>query len=112
MLDRELLDTLTEGDEDFARELVDTFLRSSRGILAKLSRSVDSSEKFASNVHALKGAGMTVGLTSLSNLAARYETLGKQGADPQVLAQGLEEIQAEAQTAERELQDYLQKAFG
>lgn len=112
MLDRELLDSLTEGDEQFARELVETFLRSSQGILEELSVSLESPGRFSSSAHALKGAGMSVGLTSLSSLAAKYEAIGKQGGDGQALSQGFQELQAETERAEAALNDYLKSSFG
>ncbi len=112
MLDRELLDSLTEGDEQFARELVETFLRSSRSLLEDLANCLESPQKFTSNAHALKGAGMSVGLTRFSSLAAKYEKIGKQGGDPGALSQGLEELKSEAVTAEAALRSYLENSFG
>ena len=81
VLDRQRLRDLTDGDMEFERELLETFVTSVRSLLGELraglmARNVAGVTKEA---HALKGVSLNVGAVSMAKWAAELETAARAG---------------------------------
>lgn len=81
VLDRQRLRDLTDGDAEFERELLETFLVSVRGLLGDLRAALMARNpvSVAKEAHTLKGVCLNVGATSLANCAAELETAARAG---------------------------------
>jgi histidine phosphotransfer protein HptB len=80
-IDEEFLTELLEGDQDFARELFETYTDSAESSLLEADQflsSEDPSEVFRS-FHTLKGASASVGLLGVRALAREFEIDAKMG---------------------------------
>jgi two-component system, sensor histidine kinase and response regulator len=82
--DQEILDGLNEvcgGDEDFARELAESFLESAPRCVVGIDRAVQScdSRELASQAHALKGISSTIGCHDLAAVSAEMEQAARRG---------------------------------
>jgi two-component system sensor histidine kinase/response regulator len=75
-VDFALLGVLTDGDMEFARELVETFIGSSRAILSQMRASVQAMdrEQLRKCVHQLKGASANIHALQLHALCRALET--------------------------------------
>lgn len=80
---RRLMADVREGDEDLARDLLETFELDVERRLAAFQRalSFEDRDEAAEAVHALKGASATVGAPRVSALCARLESALKEGDD-------------------------------
>lgn len=76
VLDRQRLRDLTDGDAEFERELLETFVASVRVLLGDLRASLMARDpaSVAKAAHALKGVSLNVGATSMAKCAAELET--------------------------------------
>ena len=81
MLDREHLRELTDGDAEFERELLGCYKDSARNILADLRASLSAGDPagIAREAHALKGASLSIGATSMAQCAAEIEIAARAG---------------------------------
>lgn len=112
ILDRELLDALSDGDKEFTRDLFDTFLKSGRQHMVLIDRGVESGDtsSFVTEVHALKGASASLGLVQLSDLAAEIERAAK-GGDIELCRQNRQALNEAFAAAEQALRRYLREGF-
>lgn len=81
VLDRARLRDLTDGDAEFERELLETFVASARVLLAELRAGLVSRNAVAvaKEAHALKGVSLNVGATSMAKFAAELEMSARAG---------------------------------
>jgi HPt (histidine-containing phosphotransfer) domain-containing protein len=81
VLDRLRLRDLTDGDAEFERELLETFVASARVLLAELRAGLMARDAsaVAKDAHALKGVSLNVGATSMAKCAAELETAARAG---------------------------------
>jgi HPt (histidine-containing phosphotransfer) domain-containing protein len=81
VLDRLRLRELTDGDADFERELLETFVASARVLMAELRAGLmaRNAAALAKDAHSLKGVSLNVGATSLAKLAAELEMAARTG---------------------------------
>ncbi len=83
-----------DGDEGFARELVELFIASGDDALAKIAAAIAKQDYHAvkENAHAIKGASANLRALATSELAARLEAAAKNGNKDQIpaLAQALQ----------------------
>jgi HPt (histidine-containing phosphotransfer) domain-containing protein len=82
--------------EEFAAELVDTFLEEASGMLAELrsARAENHADRFRRAAHSLKSNSETLGASKLAALARELEVRGL-NADPSNDADGLAAVDAE-----------------
>jgi HPt (histidine-containing phosphotransfer) domain-containing protein len=103
-LDRQRLRDLTDGDVEFERELLETFVASVRVLLGDLRASLMARNptSIAKDAHALKGVCLNVGATSMAKCAAELETAARAGkVDP--IDVTLEQLRNEEQALWAEL---------
>lgn len=81
VLDRQRLRNLTDGDAEFERELIETFVASARELLASLRSGLmaRNAAAVAKDSHALKGMSLNVGATSMAKWAAGLEMAARAG---------------------------------
>jgi HPt (histidine-containing phosphotransfer) domain-containing protein len=81
VLDRLRLRDLTDGDAEFERELLETFVASARVLLAELRAGLmaRNTAAVAKDAHSLKGVSLNVGATSLAKCAAEIEMAARAG---------------------------------
>jgi HPt (histidine-containing phosphotransfer) domain-containing protein len=81
ILDRLRLRDLTDGDAEFERELLETFVASARVLLAELRAGLmaRNAAAVAKDAHSLKGVSLNVGATSLAKCAAEIEMAARAG---------------------------------
>ena len=81
VLDRQRLRDLTDGDAEFERELIETFVASARVLLAELRAGLMARNAAAvtKDAHALKGVSLNVGATSMAKCAAELEMAARAG---------------------------------
>jgi HPt (histidine-containing phosphotransfer) domain-containing protein len=81
VLDRLRLRDLTDGDAEFERELLETFVASVRVLLGELREGLMTRNAVAisKDAHSLKGMSLNVGATSLSKFAAELEMSARAG---------------------------------
>jgi HPt (histidine-containing phosphotransfer) domain-containing protein len=104
VLDRLRLRDLTDGDADFERELLETFVASARVLMAELRAGLmaRNAAAIAKDAHSLKGVSLNVGATSLAKFAAELDMAARAGKiDPIDLT--LEQLRSEEQALWEEL---------
>jgi histidine phosphotransfer protein HptB len=104
VLDRRRLRDLTDGDAEFERELLETFITSAKGLLGELRANLiaRNAAGISKEAHALKGVSLNVGATSLAKFAAALEATARTGkVDP--IDVTLEELRSEEQALWAEL---------
>jgi HPt (histidine-containing phosphotransfer) domain-containing protein len=104
VLDRLRLRDLTDGDADFERELLETFVASARVLMAELRAGLmaRNAAAIAKDAHSLKGVSLNVGATSLAKFAAELDMAARAGnLDPIDLT--LEQLRSEEQALWAEL---------
>lgn len=81
VLDRNQLLELTDGDEQFEHELLDTYRASVTNILARLRASLAAGEltQVMREAHALKGASLNVGALAMGRCAGTIEEAARTG---------------------------------
>jgi HPt (histidine-containing phosphotransfer) domain-containing protein len=81
VLDRGRLRDLTDGDADFERELLETFVASARVLMAQLRAGLMARNAVAvgKEAHSLKGVCLNVGATSFAKFAAEVEMAARAG---------------------------------
>lgn len=81
VLDRLRLRDLTEGDAEFERDLLETFVASARELMADVRAGLMARDtaSVAKDAHALKGVSLNVGATSLAKFAAELEMTARGG---------------------------------
>lgn len=81
VFDRQRLRELTDGDTEFERELIDTYLTSVRAMLGDLRANLlaRNAAAVAKEAHALKGASFNVGAISMAKYAAELEMSARTG---------------------------------
>jgi HPt (histidine-containing phosphotransfer) domain-containing protein len=89
--DHEVLEGLNEvcgPDEDFARELAESFLENAPSCLCGIDRAlhVRDARELASQAHSLKGISSTIGCHSLAHLSADMEQAARRGDFPAALS--------------------------
>jgi CheY-like chemotaxis protein len=79
LIDWTYIDSITDGDEDFKAELLQTFFESTSKILKKLEQAI--AEKNCSEIsriaHLIKGSSANLGITSIAAIANDLEQLGR-----------------------------------
>lgn len=104
VLDRRRLRDLTEGNEEFERELLETFAASARSLLADLRASLVARHAagVARDAHALKGVCLNVGAISMAKCSGELEVAARGGTvDPIEVV--LEQLRSEEQALWAEL---------
>lgn len=104
VLDRLRLRDLTDGDVEFERELLETFIESAKALFGELRAGLMSrnAASIAKGAHSLKGASLNVGANSLAKFAAELEMSAKAGTvEPIDLT--LEQLRSEEQALWAEL---------
>ena len=104
VLDRLRLRDLTDGDAEFERELLETFVSSARALMAELRAGLMARNAMAvaKQAHTLKGMSLNVGANSLAKFAAELEAAGRAGnVDPIDVA--LEQLRSEERALWAEL---------
>ena len=81
------LSSMTTGDTDFAKELVEEFLVHSQGQVARIEQlsSVPDFNEVARFAHSLNGSSANLGANHLSHAARRLEHAAKEENGPEVL---------------------------
>jgi len=81
VLDRQRLRDLTDGDVEFERELLETFVASARVLLGGLRAGLMARNAVvvAKEAHSLKGVCLNVGATSMAKYVAELETSARAG---------------------------------
>jgi HPt (histidine-containing phosphotransfer) domain-containing protein len=104
VLDRLRLRDLTDGDAEFERELLETFVASARVLLAELRASLmaRNAVAIAKDAHSLKGVSLNVGATSMAKCAAELELAARAGKIEPIDAT-LEQLRSEEQALWAEL---------
>jgi two-component system sensor histidine kinase/response regulator len=89
---------ITDGDPEFASELIDAFITSGEEALSSMRAGMERSDSTAVKqaAHKLKGAAANLYLTQLADLAARIETHSASAAD---CAQDVKDIGAQFRNA-------------
>jgi len=79
--DFDQLDAITGGDAEFEREVLEEYLNSAPGDLAKVRDAVLGSQAATASgaAHALKGASGTIGAKGFAAIALEIEKAGKAG---------------------------------
>jgi len=105
-IDGPAFEALTGGDIEFARELAHTFLHTSEGILAELSRAARQGDRggLSRAAHSLKGASANIHAKPLRALAADLESRAATFPDVELL-QHIARLAAERQRVITALQD-------
>ena len=99
-IDRSYLSSITEDDEEFERELIDSYLGASPPTLDRLRDAVSRSDvgEVREAAHALKGSSRAIGAVALGTLCetlearARAEDLSEAEALRVAIVQGYQEI--------------------
>ncbi len=80
-INREHLNEITGGDEEFAQELLVEYLQSTTEIAEELRQQVDSPdcEKIRSLAHSIKGSSLSVGADGISQAAREIEDNARLG---------------------------------
>jgi HPt (histidine-containing phosphotransfer) domain-containing protein len=104
VLDRRRLRDLTDGDAEFERELLETFVASARVLMAQLraGRMARNAVAVGKEAHSLKGVSLNVGATSLAKLAAEIEMAARAG-NVEPIDVTLEQLRSEEQALWAEL---------
>jgi HPt (histidine-containing phosphotransfer) domain-containing protein len=104
VLDRPRLRDLTDGDAEFERELLETFVASARVLLAELRAGLmaRNAVAVAKEAHSLKGVSLNVGATSLAKCAAELEMSARAG-KVEMIDVTLEQLRTEEQALWAEL---------
>jgi len=104
VLDRLRLRDLTDGDAEFERELLETFVASARVLLAELRAGLmaRNAVAIAKDAHSLKGVSLNVGATSMARCAAELELAARAGKIEPIDAT-LEQLRSEEQALWAEL---------
>ena len=104
VLDRLRLRDLTDGDAEFERELLETFVASARVLLAELRAGLmaRNAAAVAKGAHTLKGVSLNVGATSLARCAADLEMAARAG-NLEPIGLVLEQLRSEEQALWAEL---------
>lgn len=107
-VDMELFELLTDGDKDFALELVEMWETKSTEDLTLLNRALDSNDSDAvvKVAHSLKGASANLGAVTVQSAAKRLEAMGREG-DLSMAASLLERLAHEIERAKSVYQDYF-----
>jgi hypothetical protein len=102
VLDRSRLAELSGNEDDFERQLLEVFLISATGDVARLSSAVETSDPAAlvRTAHGLKGASQQIGADGLAEFAKRLEYEGRTAA-PAQLAEMLVAVEAELERVRR-----------
>jgi HPt (histidine-containing phosphotransfer) domain-containing protein len=112
ILDRSVMGELEdlESDGDFSvAEIIELFHEQGQMLIseARASHGAGDVETFTRNAHTLKGSARELGAVQLSDLAARWEQMGRSG-DMEQAAGLFDEIEASFQTAAEALNTYQQ----
>lgn len=104
VLDRLRLRDLTDGDAEFERELLETFVASARVLMAEVRAGLMARDAagVAKDAHALKGVSLNVGATSLAKFASELEIAARTGIVEPIDAT-LEQMRSEEQALWAEL---------
>ena len=104
VLDRLRLRDLTDGDVEFERELLETFVSSARMLMAELRGGLmaRNAAVVAREAHSLKGVSLNVGATSMAKYAAELETSARAG-KVEAIDVALEQLRSEEQALWAEL---------
>jgi two-component system, sensor histidine kinase and response regulator len=102
---------LTGGDQEFARELAQTFLQTSDEILAELGHAAGQGNRggVARAAHSLKGASANIHARPLKSLCAELESRGGELTDTELLQQ-IAKVAAERQRVVAALQSFAEGA--
>jgi HPt (histidine-containing phosphotransfer) domain-containing protein len=100
------LDEVTEGDDEFKREIIGLFFEDAAERLSLLIKAVDGGDAatLEREAHALKGAGRNLGAERFGELALSLEMKAKSGS-----LQGAQEILAELETEFKHVQHVLEQ---
>jgi CheY-like chemotaxis protein len=104
-VDLEALRVLADGDAEFARELIRSFIDSGTAALREIAQALASEDQrgIVDNAHILKGAGATIQAAAVSLAAGRLEAAARSGGKVS-LAMLTEELQHEVTQAIQYLQ--------
>ena len=104
VLDRLRLRDLTDGDAEFERELLETFVASARVLMAELRAGLmtRNAAVVRKEAHSLKGVCLNVGATSMAMFAAELETAARAG-KVEPIDVTLEQLRSEEQALWAEL---------
>jgi two-component system sensor histidine kinase/response regulator len=99
-VDLEALRILADGDAEFARELISSFIESGTAAVRDIAQALASEDQrgIADNAHILKGAGATIQAAAVSMAAARLEAAARSGGN-ESLAMLTEELHHEVTQA-------------
>jgi PAS domain S-box-containing protein len=99
-VDLEALRVLSEGDPEFARELMTSFIDGATTALREIARSLDSKDlrSIVNHAHSLKGAGATIQAVAVSLVAGHLEAAAR-CADNESLAPLVTELHHEVTRA-------------
>jgi two-component system sensor histidine kinase/response regulator len=107
-VDLEALRVLADGDAEFARELICSFIDSGTAALQEIAQALarEDPRGIANSAHILKGAGATIQAAAVSLAAGRLEAAARSGGN-EPLAMLTEELQQEVSQAIQYLQASL-----
>ncbi len=98
---------LSDGDDEFLRDVLDTYLSQSRELVAVMMQTLQqrSSTGFADAAHALNGSSRNVGAMNLARLCAAAEEKGRDGTDATQLTALIPALRAAHEAACTALED-------
>jgi HPt (histidine-containing phosphotransfer) domain-containing protein len=107
-IDLAKLEQVTDGDMDFAQELMDAYIESGRQVVNDMRESLASMDRdrLRKNAHQLKGASANIHAEHLHNLCATLESAARED-DESALAAMVHQVSAEMARSSTELQVYL-----
>jgi HPt (histidine-containing phosphotransfer) domain-containing protein len=75
------LKEISEGDENFAREVAESFLEAAPGCLTLIDEAISCADgrKLAAAAHGLKGISLTIGADNLATSCQTLEDAGRRG---------------------------------
>ncbi|MGE0488785.1 MAG: Hpt domain-containing protein [Vulcanimicrobiota bacterium] len=107
-VDQELLDTLVDGDVEFAQDLIDTYVTSTTEQLVELRAAADrgQAQAFTKTVHTIKGASASLGQVSTQAFALSLERAAR-AENLEFCRQNLEGFEAAVRASHAYLRQYL-----
>ena len=107
-VDQELLDTLVDGDVEFAQDLIETYIDSTNEQLVDLRTAAAAGQApvFAKTVHTIKGASASLGQVSTQAFALSLERAAREE-NMDFCRQNLEAFEAVVRSSHAYLTNYL-----
>lgn len=92
--DLNYMTSICEGDWQFMKEMIETFLRDSPEIIGSMKRSADKKEwkRVSEYAHKFKSSLMFMGIQSLHSIIREIEVNGREGIDTDRIPEKIERV--------------------